>query len=234
MALGVIAGKCGSLRLVLAGPVGCLRGRWRSGPRKWRHDAVSRVRVSKHRAPVGALRPSTASRSGNTSSQVSKRCALAGVLRCVGMFLAHSNVGVWQYSAFEFSLGCGLLVGDLCLRREAPRPEYLGACLRVEVCGVSGAGSRFGANGSEPVSRPWSDRWNHAVSPRGAGAPNRVCSGLRQVGPHPMPARAAARRDALAADASRAPCFLPRTRFLCWTVWDSWSAFHGRRPLTPA
>ena len=56
VALGVIAGKCGSLYLVLAGPVGCLRGRWRSGPRKWRHDAGSRARVSKHHAPVGALR----------------------------------------------------------------------------------------------------------------------------------------------------------------------------------
>ena len=56
VALGVIARKCGSLRLVLAGPAGCLRSRWRSGPRKWRHDAVSRVRGRKHRAPVGALR----------------------------------------------------------------------------------------------------------------------------------------------------------------------------------
>ena len=57
VALGVIAGKCGSLRLVLAGPAGCFRGRWRSGPRKRRHAAGSRARVSKHRAPVGALRP---------------------------------------------------------------------------------------------------------------------------------------------------------------------------------
>ena len=80
MALGVIARKCGSLRPVLAGPTGCLRSRWRSGFRKWRHDAVSRARgreaprtcrciktfpteftssqalVGKRRAPVGALR----------------------------------------------------------------------------------------------------------------------------------------------------------------------------------
>ena len=56
MALGVIVRKCGSLRPVLAGPTGCLRSRWRSGFRKWRHDAVSRARVGKRRAPVGALR----------------------------------------------------------------------------------------------------------------------------------------------------------------------------------
>ena len=42
------------------------------------------------------------------------------------------------------------MVGDLCLRREAPRPGCLGACLRVEVCGVPGAsvtiwGKRVGA-----------------------------------------------------------------------------------------
>ena len=57
VALGVIAGKCGSLRLVLAGPAGCLRGRWRSGSWKWRHAAGSRARGRKHLAPVGALRP---------------------------------------------------------------------------------------------------------------------------------------------------------------------------------
>ena len=34
---------------------------------------------------------------------VSKHLAPAGALRRVGMFLAHSNVGVWQYSVFEFS-----------------------------------------------------------------------------------------------------------------------------------
>ena len=56
VALGVIAGKCGSLRLVLAGPAGCLRGRWRSGSWKWRHAAGTRARGRKHRAPVGALR----------------------------------------------------------------------------------------------------------------------------------------------------------------------------------
>ena len=104
VALGVIAGKCGSLYLVLAGPVGCLRGRWRSGPRKWRHDAGSRARVSKHRAPEGALRlkvilpkigectvskhraPEGALRHGNglsdTASQVvSKHRAPEGALR---------------------------------------------------------------------------------------------------------------------------------------------------------
>ena len=42
------------------------------------------------------------------------------------------------------------MVGDLCLRREASRLGCLGACLRVEVCGVSGAsvtirGKRVGA-----------------------------------------------------------------------------------------
>ena len=56
VALGVIAGKCGSLCLVLVGPAGCLRGRWCSGLRKWRHDAGSRARGRKHRAPVGVLR----------------------------------------------------------------------------------------------------------------------------------------------------------------------------------
>ena len=44
VALGVIAGKCGSLRLVLGGPAGCLRGRWRSGLRKWCHAAGFRAR----------------------------------------------------------------------------------------------------------------------------------------------------------------------------------------------
>ena len=42
------------------------------------------------------------------------------------------------------------MVGDLCLRREASHPGCLGACLQVEVCGVSGAsvairGKRAGA-----------------------------------------------------------------------------------------
>ena len=79
MALGVIAGKCGSLRLVLAGPAGCLRGRWRSGPRKWRHDAGSMARVSKHHAPVGALRPKDTS--GEVfGSFVSKHHAPVGVM----------------------------------------------------------------------------------------------------------------------------------------------------------
>ena len=80
VALGVIAGKCGSLRLVLVGPVGCLRGRWRSGPRKWRHAAVSRARVSKHRAPVGALRPQPA-QGLSLHILVSKHRAPVGALR---------------------------------------------------------------------------------------------------------------------------------------------------------
>ena len=40
MALGVIPPLCASLSLVLAGPEVCSRGRWRSGPSKWRHTAT--------------------------------------------------------------------------------------------------------------------------------------------------------------------------------------------------
>ena len=81
MALGVIPPLCASLSPVLAGPEGCSRGRWRSGPSKWRHTATLGGRgqgaprtcrcietlqigrqlqdylVREHHAPVGALRP---------------------------------------------------------------------------------------------------------------------------------------------------------------------------------
>ena len=40
MALGVIPPLCATLGPVLAGPEGCSRGRWRSGPSKWRHTAA--------------------------------------------------------------------------------------------------------------------------------------------------------------------------------------------------
>ena len=40
MALGVIPPLCASLGPVLAGPQGCSRGRWRSGPSKWCHTAA--------------------------------------------------------------------------------------------------------------------------------------------------------------------------------------------------
>mgnify|MGYP001642405466 CR=1 FL=1 len=82
MALGVIPPLCATLGPVLAGPEGCSRGRWRSGPSKWRHTAAPEGRgqgaprtcrcietdwsfhtdlspsfVREHHAPVGALRP---------------------------------------------------------------------------------------------------------------------------------------------------------------------------------
>ena len=41
VASGVIAGRSGRMGAVLATLLGCLRGRWRSGPLKWRHDAAS-------------------------------------------------------------------------------------------------------------------------------------------------------------------------------------------------
>ena len=57
MALGVIPPLCATLGPVLAGPEGCSRGRWRSGPSKWRHTAAPEGRgVREHHAPVGALR----------------------------------------------------------------------------------------------------------------------------------------------------------------------------------
>ena len=81
MALGVIPPLCASLSPVLAGPEVCSRGRWRSGPSKWRHTATLGGRgqgaprtcrcietwlipvtnvivqpVREHHAPVGALR----------------------------------------------------------------------------------------------------------------------------------------------------------------------------------
>ena len=76
----MIAPLCASLSLVLAGPEGCSRGRWRSGPSKWRHTAtlggrgqgaprtcrcietmtvmatMAVISVREHHAPVGALR----------------------------------------------------------------------------------------------------------------------------------------------------------------------------------
>ena len=79
VALGVIPPLCATLGPVLAGPEGCSRGRWRSGPSKWRHTAAPEGRgqgaprtcrcietesrdvnecrlVREHHAPVGALR----------------------------------------------------------------------------------------------------------------------------------------------------------------------------------
>ena len=81
VALGVIPPLCAILGPVLAGPEGCSRGRWRSGPSKWRHTAAPEGRgqgaprtcrcietnsrnssiargwlVREHHAPVGALR----------------------------------------------------------------------------------------------------------------------------------------------------------------------------------
>ena len=80
VALGVIPPLCATLGPVLAGPEGCSRGRWRSGPSKWRHTAApegrgqgaprtcrcietsyssllkARATVREHHAPVGALR----------------------------------------------------------------------------------------------------------------------------------------------------------------------------------
>ena len=81
VALGVIPPLCATLGPVLAGPEGCSRGRWRSGPSKWRHTAAPAGRgqgaprtcrcietilvrtytatgrsVREHHAPVGALR----------------------------------------------------------------------------------------------------------------------------------------------------------------------------------
>ena len=70
------------------------------------------------------------------------------------------------------------MMGDLCLRRETSHPGHLGACLRVEVCGVPGASVTILGKRVEPLSRPWSDPWNHAVSPRGAGVPSRACPRL--------------------------------------------------------
>ena len=56
VALGVIPPLCATLGPVLVGPEGCSRGRWRSGPSKWRHTAAPEGRVREHHAPVGALR----------------------------------------------------------------------------------------------------------------------------------------------------------------------------------
>ena len=64
MALGVIPPLCATLGPVLAGPEGCSRGRWRSGPSKWRHTAAPEGRVREHHAPVGALRRCQPHRSG--------------------------------------------------------------------------------------------------------------------------------------------------------------------------
>ena len=44
VALGLFPTKGGSFGVVLVGPVGCLRGRWRSRLWKWRNGAVSRGR----------------------------------------------------------------------------------------------------------------------------------------------------------------------------------------------
>ena len=112
--------------------------------------------------------------------------------------------------------------------REAPC-----TCRCVKACRTRA--SRFGANGSEPHLGPWSDPWNHAVSLRGRRrAEPRLSQTVKtrpasDAGPGSgLSRRARCRRLA------RTACFLLRTRFLCWAVWHSWSAFHGRRPLTPA
>ena len=146
MALGVIARKCGSLRPVLAGPTGCLRSRWRSGFRKWRHDAVSRARVGKRRAPVGALRLRDEVRSNHCSrcreaprtcrciktvssagpvgedELVGKRRAPVGALRhrAVRVHDVFPRVGKRRAPVGALRLGCASLAAPLP-RREAPR-----------------------------------------------------------------------------------------------------------------
>ena len=79
MALGVIPPLCATLGPVLAGPEGCSRGRWRSGPSKWRHTAAPEGRVREHHAPVGALRPIAAP---SSQSQPSCQGALR-TCRCI-------------------------------------------------------------------------------------------------------------------------------------------------------
>ena len=96
---------CATLGPVLAGPEGCSRGRWRSGPSKWRHTAAPEGRgqgaprtcrcietswssfaptrkaaVREHHAPVGALRLSC-STPQRSDTQVREHHAPVGALR---------------------------------------------------------------------------------------------------------------------------------------------------------
>ena len=106
MALGVIAPLCASLSPVLAGPEGCSRGRWRSGPSKWRHTAalggrgqgaprtcrciettspgihaMKLLKVREHHAPVGALRQNTDQVFSGLEKDVREHHAPVGALR---------------------------------------------------------------------------------------------------------------------------------------------------------
>ena len=105
VALGVIPPLCATLGPVLAGPEGCSRGRWRSGPSKWRHTAAPAGRgqgaprtcrcietlmflsrwalilVREHHAPVGALRRQSDSHNYGEDSEVREHHAPVGALR---------------------------------------------------------------------------------------------------------------------------------------------------------
>ena len=94
----MIAGKCGSLHLVLAGPVGCLRGRWRSGPRKWRHDAGSRARGQQAPCTCRCIKTVTSTRRTDwiTSQQAPCTCRC---IKTTGCTWVAAGAGVSKHRA---------------------------------------------------------------------------------------------------------------------------------------
>ena len=155
MALGVIPPLCASLSPVLAGPQGCSRGRWRSGPSKWRHTAtlggrgqgaprtcrcietvkkthrLRRFFVREHHAPVGALRhmPMWRRRTPTTSQGAPRTCRC---IETIPLVPSGSEPGVREHHAPVGALrpGCSPQFPGRLGRQGAPR-----TCRCIETMG---------------------------------------------------------------------------------------------------
>lgn len=96
VALGLFPTKGGTFGVVPVGPVGCLRGRWRSRLWKWRYDAVSRGR--------GQEAPRT------FRCIWARRTAACGVFRAIGVWGCRGGCGWFVRLSLAFP---GLFFGAL-------------------------------------------------------------------------------------------------------------------------
>ncbi len=86
VALGLFPTKGGSFGVVSVGPVGCLRGRWRSRLWKWRNGAVSRGRGQEAPRTFRCIKTRWSVCKTPRPFFVRKHLAPSGALRLVGQF----------------------------------------------------------------------------------------------------------------------------------------------------